>query len=287
VTVDPTIGEARRQDVAALAAHSSTIDVDGLELHLLDYPGAEPAIVVAPGITSPAIAWDFVVRALDVGRRFIVLDVRGRGLSGRPADGRYTLPAYAEDVEAVVDGLGLERPTLLGHSMGARIVVAAAARRPDVAGSVIAVDPPLSGPGRPPYPTTLESFRAQLWQAQAGISADDVRALYPAWPERELELRARWLETCDEEAVVRSHEGFHSEDFFDYWPLVVPPVSFVYGGDSPVVTAEGAAEASERNPRAELVRVPSAGHMIPWDNLDGFVQALRPLLAEAGTGTDG
>ena len=43
---------------------------------------------------------------------------------------------------------------------------------------------------------------------------------YPGWSERERALRARWLPTCDEQAVVASHAGFESEDFFAFWPRV-------------------------------------------------------------------
>jgi N-formylmaleamate deformylase len=271
--------DALRADVAALEADSRMVDVGRLRLHVLDYLGDEPAVLVLPGITSPAISWDFVVRALDVPRRFVVPDLRGRGLSDRPRGAGYTLSDYVEDVVGLMDALGLDRPTLLGHSMGARIATAVAARRPDRAGPVIAVDPPLSGPGRAPYPITREAFVAQLDAARAGTSIDALRAHYPRWPERELELRAGWLSACAEEAIVGSHHGFHEEDFFDDWPHVRPPVTFVYGGDSPVVSGEGAAEAAERNPRAELIRIPDVAHMIPWENLDGFLETVRPILS--------
>jgi N-formylmaleamate deformylase len=271
--------DALRADVEALEAESRTVDADGLELHVLDYPGEGRGVVVVPGITSPAITWDFVVRAVRGGLRFLVADARGRGLSGTPPQGGYALGDYAGDVAAIVRGLGLERPVLLGHSMGARIATTFAARHPELRGPVIAVDPPLSGPGRAPYPITREAFLSQLAQARAGVTVEELRAHYPSWPERELELRARWLVTCAEDAVADSHRGFHEEDFFDDWPHVAAPVAFVYGGDSPMVTAEGAAEAAERNPAARMVCVPGAGHMIPWDNLDGFREAVGDLLA--------
>jgi N-formylmaleamate deformylase len=268
-----------KADVEALEAESRVVEADGLVLHVLDYPGEGRGVLVIPGITSPAISWDFVVEAIRGGRRFLVPDARGRGLSGTPQGGGYSLGDYAGDVAAIVRGLGLERPVLLGHSMGARIATTFAARHPELRGPVIAVDPPLSGPGRDPYPITRETFLSQLAQARAGVTVEELRSHYPSWPERELELRMRWLETCAEEAVAESHRGFHDEDFFDDWPQVAAPVAFVYGGDSPMVTAEGAAEAAERNPAALMVKVPDAGHMIPWDNLDGFREAVTELLS--------
>ncbi|MGX9225810.1 alpha/beta fold hydrolase [Streptomyces albus] len=90
--------------------------------------------------------------------RPLVLDVRGRGLSG---DGPCTLEAYARDTDAVIRDLGLERPLLLGHSMGARIAAVTALRgTAEVAGTVL-VDPPMSGPGRgrtrPRWPSSSTS----------------------------------------------------------------------------------------------------------------------------------
>jgi N-formylmaleamate deformylase len=201
------------------------------------------------------------------------VDVRGRGLSD---SGRsYTLQDYADDTAAVLDGL--DRPLLLGHSMGARIAAVVAARGGPLRGTVL-VDPPMSGPGRGPYPTTLEAFLGQLAQAQRGTDADEVARSWPRWPRREQELRARWLSSCDTEAVAATHAGFESEDFFTTWPHVPTPTVLLYGGASPVVTAAGAAEAAAANPAARLVEVPGAGHMVFWDEPGTARRLLREVL---------
>jgi N-formylmaleamate deformylase len=143
------------------------------------------------------------------------------------------------------------------------------------------VDPPTSGPGHAPYPTSRAAFIRQLRQAQQGTDADAVRTFYPRWPERELRLRAAVLASCDETAVIESHAGFESEDFFALWARVPPPALLIRGADSPVVPPSAAAELTRLRPDIELVTVPDAGHMVPWDNLDGFLDAVRPcLLAE-------
>lgn len=246
-----------------------------VRLHVLDYGGSGVPLVVLPGITSPAITMDFVARELTDLVRPIVVDVRGRGLSD--PGGSYTLDDYADDTLAVLAGLG--RPLLLGHSMGARIAAVVAAKGADLRGSVL-VDPPMSGPGRGPYPTTLAAFLGQLAQAQRGTDADEVAASWPRWPRREQELRARWLSSCDEAAIIATHEGFESEDFFTSWPGVPAPAVLLHGADSPVVTAAGAAEAQAANPGARLVSIPDAGHMVFWDNPTAALALLREALRE-------
>ncbi|MFI5800838.1 alpha/beta fold hydrolase [Streptomyces sp. NPDC051677] len=271
-----SIPQAALADLADVPATSRWVRSGSLRLHALDYGGDLPPLVVLPGITSPAITMDFVARELTDLVRPVVLDVRGRGLSDEGDS--YSLEEYAEDTEALITGLGLDRPLLFGHSMGARIAAAVAVRaKAPLRGTVLA-DPPMSGPDRGPYPTTLEAFLRQMSEALRGTDADEVAISWPSWPRREQELRARWLSSCDREAIVATHHGFEHEDFFDWWPHVPEPVHLLYGADSPVVTAAGAQEAAESNPWAPLREIPGAGHMIFWDAPATAVTALRTAL---------
>jgi N-formylmaleamate deformylase len=263
-------------DLAATGAESRWVASGDVQLHALDYGGDRPPLVVLPGITSPAVTWDFVVRELRDLVRPVVLDVRGRGLSS-VADS-YTMDDYAGDVEALVDGLGLEAPIVLGHSMGARIATRTAMRGVVGAAGWIVVDPPLSGPGRGDYPTPRGAFVEQLEEGYRGTTGEGVRRFYPRWPDAELELRARWLATCDQTAVLETYDHFAGDDFFAWWPSVPAPAAFIYGGASPVVTADGAAEAAAANPSATVHAVAGAGHMIPWDEHAAFLAVARPLL---------
>ncbi|RNL85777.1 alpha/beta fold hydrolase [Halostreptopolyspora alba] len=273
---DRLLSQDALADLADVAATGRWVRSGPLRLHVLDYGGDGVPLLVLPGITSPAISMDFVARELTDLVRPVVVDLRGRGLSD--AARSYTLADYADDAEAVVTGLGLHRPILLGHSLGARIAAVVAARpNARIRGSVL-VDPPMSGPGRGPYPTTLEMFRDQLRQARRGTDAEEVARSWPRWSRRERELRARWLASCDAEGIDATHRGFETEDFFATWPSVPAPTTLVYGADSPVVTADGAAEAAATNPGATLVEIPDAGHMVFWDAPDRACAAIRDLL---------
>ncbi|MCW2696631.1 MAG: N-formylmaleamate deformylase [Modestobacter sp.] len=263
---------------------SSFVQANGLRHRVLRYgaPGARDLLFL-PGITSPAETADFLaVLFADLGFRVTVPDVRGRGQSDRAGTGRYRLTDYAADVAGLVDALDLVDPVVVGHSMGARIAAAwAVLHAPADRGLVVLVDPPVSGPGRGPYPTSRDAFLQQLHQAQAGTDADAVRRFYPKWPERELQLRAEVLASCDETAVLETHEGFETEDFFPYWAELAQPALLVRGGDSPVVPLPAVADLRRARPDVEIVTVPGAGHMVPWDALDGFLDAVRPhLLAQ-------
>jgi N-formylmaleamate deformylase len=271
-----SVHQAALADLADVPARSRWVANGPVRLHALDYGGDGVPLVVLPGITSPAITMDFVARRIGDLVRPIVLDVRGRGLS----DGGegYSLEEYAEDTEALIRGFGLDAPLLLGHSMGARVVAAVAVRARVPLGGTILTDPPMSGPGRGPYPTSLAAFLAQLEEANRGTDADAVARSWPRWPRREQELRARWLSSCDERAISLTHRGFETEDFFDWWPKVPAPTTLIYGADSPVVTTDGAEEAARANPAAGSLMIPDAGHMVFWDNPSDSIIALRQVL---------
>jgi N-formylmaleamate deformylase len=278
-TPTPTrVSPGQLEELRVLGAESRWVRNGDVDLHVLDYGGDKPPLLVLPGITSPAITWDFVVAPLRDLVRPVVMDLRGRGLSG-PGDG-YRAGDFAQDAQAAIEQLELDRPIVLGHSLGARIGAALAASGTAQLRSTILVDPPLSGPDRGPYPTSREAFSAQLDQGYAGTTGDEVRAFYPQWPRAELLLRARWLNTCEEAAVLATYDEFTREDFFPWWAAVSAPAAFIRGGDSPVVTESGAAEAATVNPAASQHVVAGAGHMVPWDRYAEFMAQLRPLLQD-------
>lgn len=277
------ITESHRDELFSLGVTSRWVD-GPVRLHVLDYGGDEVRVplIVLPGITSPAITWDFVVAELRDLVRPVVVDLRGRGLSDTGPT--YALEDYAADTEAVVRMFAPERPVLLGHSLGARIAAATAARGRVELGGTLLVDPPLSGPARGSYPTPREAFVAQLAEGFAGTTSDAVRRFYPRWPRAELAVRARWLCTCDEHAVMESYDRFSSEDFFEAWRHLSAATVLVRGGESPVVTEAGASELAAANSAAPLRTIDGAGHMVPWDEPAAFLAELRSLLEGLGAG---
>lgn len=270
-----------------LAGTSIRVEANGISHHLLDYAGTGAGeVLILPGITSPAATADFIARPLSaLGYRVLVPDLRGRGASDVPGPGAYRLVDYAADVAGLVAALGLSRPVVVGHSLGARIAAAhAVLHGGDDRGGVILVDPPVSGPDRGPYPTSREAFLTQLYEAKRGTTAAEVRRFYPKWPERELQLRAEVLASCDETAVLETHANFEREDFFVYWRRLARPAWLVRGADSPVVPAAAAAELAAANPDVPILAVAQAGHMVPWDNYRPFFEILTRLIRSCSPG---
>jgi N-formylmaleamate deformylase len=249
---------------------------DGPRLSALQYAPPRRDLVIVGGITSTATALDFVAYALSERFNVVVPDLRGRGHSDRGGPGRYTLNDYVADLEAVIGAFDLRNPVLMGHSLGARIVARWAAERVEH-GALLLVDPPMSNKQRP-YPTSWETFVAQLEQGRAGTDVEGVRAWFPDWPDRELAIRAQELPSCDETAVRETHEGFESDEFEDDWVRLTPPVTLMYGARSRMVTQDDARRLAELAPKAGVIAVPDAGHMVPWDNFPAFLAAVDAAL---------
>lgn len=264
--------------------YGANVRANGIRQHYLRYGGAtgarasRPAIVLIPGITSPAITWGFVGDVFGAAFDTYVLDVRGRGLSDASPSIDYGLDAQADDVAALVAALGLPRTSLVGHSMGARIAARAALRGIGGLESVVLVDPPVSGPNRRDYPGKLPWYIDSMALARAGTDAEGMRAFCPTWTDAELQLRAEWLHTCDERAVRTSYEGFHTDDFHADAARLTVPSLLITAGRGDVVRDDDVVELQRATPSMRHVRVPDAGHMIPWDNAAGFYAAFGDFL---------
>ena len=108
--------------------------------------GSGEPVVLIHGLGLSGAIWDRVRDALGPGYRLVAVDLRGAGRTRELAAKELTLGQWAVDLGAVVDELGLERPVLVGHSLGASVALRYALERPDgVRGLVlIAADPNLS-----------------------------------------------------------------------------------------------------------------------------------------------
>jgi N-formylmaleamate deformylase len=143
---------------------------------------------------------------------------------------------------------------------------------------MVLVDPPVSGPGRRPYPSKLPWYVDSMRMAREGMDQEAMRAFCPTWTEEQLRLRAEWLHTCNERAVVTSFEEFHTGDFHGDLPGVAVPTMLMSAGRGDVIRREDIEEIQKLLPSVQVAHVPNAGHMIPWDDEEGFYSAFGSFL---------
>jgi len=117
------------------------IDVGGVRAHVREQgnPQGIPVVLLHGSLGSLQV-WDGWARELGDTARLITVDLPGHGLTGAWPRDEYTVEAYADFVEVLVDTLDLDRFALVGHSMGGAVAWTFAATRPDRVSQLVLVD---------------------------------------------------------------------------------------------------------------------------------------------------
>jgi pimeloyl-ACP methyl ester carboxylesterase len=115
------------------------ITVGDIKLHYVQWGNQGPPIICIHGLTANAFAFQSFADDLAKDHRVIAYDLRGRGDSDKPATG-YSIPQHTEDLSKLIDVLELDRPILIGHSLGAMIALYFAAHHPDKLSKLVLVD---------------------------------------------------------------------------------------------------------------------------------------------------
>ena len=109
-----------------------------VRLHYLDWGGLGPPLILLHGLASSCRIWDFTAPLLAERFHTLAVDQRGHGLSDKP--GSYTFAETTGDLAAFIDGLGLERPVIAGHSWGAGVALQFAADYLDIPAGIALID---------------------------------------------------------------------------------------------------------------------------------------------------
>ena len=258
---------------------SDYIDVDGLRLHYTRTGGDKPAIVLAHGITDDGLCWARVARALEPDFDVVMVDARGHGRSEAPERG-YGLVELANDLAGVIEGLGLERPAILGHSMGAITTLALAGLYPQVPGAILLEDPPawwVEGP----VPGTLDRFRSRILANQR-MTRDELiaerRREQPRWHEDEL---GPWADAKLRVSVsVVNRDSPRTIDWPGTLQKVICPVLLITADPErgAIVTWESAAALSTLVPQVVVAPIADAGHSIRRDQFEGYMEMVTTFL---------
>lgn len=110
-----------------------------LTFHYVQWGERGTPIIFVHGITANAYCFQAFADSLASDHRVIAYDLRGRGDSDKPESG-YGIPTHAEDLSDLIDTLGLDRPVVAGHSMGAFVSLYLAAHHPEKLSKLVLID---------------------------------------------------------------------------------------------------------------------------------------------------
>jgi proline iminopeptidase len=275
---------------------------DGTELayHVIG-SGSDSAapVICLPGGPMRASAYLGDLGGLAARRHLILLDLRGTGESGHPADSAsYRCDRQVSDVEALREHLGLHRMELLAHSAGASLAVRYAAEYPYRIGALALITPSTRAVGIDVPADTRRQILAlhqdEPWYPAAAAGFEAIAAGRARRPDRIAVTPmaySRWDATAQAhqaaEADQRNNQAariFNSDGAFDPATTraglaqVDAPVLLLAGDLDWIITPVAAAEFADLFPNAQLIIQPGVSHY-PWlDNKADFVTIVAKFL---------
>ncbi|WP_255567852.1 alpha/beta fold hydrolase [Brevundimonas sp. PAMC22021] len=291
--LDPRRAHAQAAPSAAAqsAAAQSAFASDRLSIEVV---GQGPDVILIPGLVSSREVWRETADRLKATHRVHLVQLAG--FAGEPwthGDGAFVEPAV-EELARYIRETGLQRPAVIGHSMGALSGLMLAQRHPALVGRLLSVDSlpfysALFGPTATP-----ESARPFAEQAMAGIlSADDatLRAQQTAsaaglskTPGMQAQM-VGWSMASDRHAFAAALRDVMTTDARPGLAAMTTPVTALYAAD-----AKGGAPAAMADalwtreyaalPNARLVRVDGSRHFIMADQPERFTELVDAFLAD-------
>lgn len=275
---------ARAQD------HFETIN--GLRLHYLDWGSrGKPALILLHGGSAYAQWWDFVAPAFTGDFHVIAPDWRGHGDSQHAEPPAYSTRHYIDDLHKLLGKIGVERPVIVGHSMGGHNAVIYATEHAAETAALVMVDTTVN------YPESAVQFLRKLGQKPAKVFNSQAEAIsrFQVLPresffsKERLEHIAgfafteradgRWVAKLDRRTLFRE-----PVDGRQRLARVSCPTLIVKAEKSPVLNHDKLAKLCAGLPDGRWAEVKDCYHHVMLDNPEGLIAVVRGFLKEVMPG---
>ncbi len=263
------------------------VEVDGgrLAIHDLGHDG-HPALIFVHGIGTSKEIWTPVIRRLPSSWRFVPIDIRGGGETEEADERALRLEGWSADLAAVVDHLGLtEAPVLVGHSLGASIVLQYALDHPSSLAALVllgaegglcrlgplmrerskaieesGIDGWVTGPWRQAPPVSVTSRRAN-----PGLVDEYATMLYQTGAQR----------------YIRCVDGIaESPDLTSRLGEIRAPALVMIGGDDDRTLPEFGWVLANGLPAGRGVELPRVGHTLHMESPDRVAAEIGAFVGE-------
>ncbi len=251
-----------------------TAERDGVRLCYSDTGSGDPPILFIHGWCCSHDYWRQQVPGFAGSHRVVAVDLRGHGQSDAP-EGAYTIDSFVDDVAWLMQSIGLERPVVVGHSMGGLITLGLATTRPELLRSAVLVDAPAVFFSSPPpgIAQFVESLRGPGYRESATAF---VERMFRPYSDPELKS---WV--CGAMVSAPQHVMASAMECMTAGTgklptgeLAVPCLSIVADGD----VRASAAAWRELYPNITTAQVAGSGHFVQLEVPDQFNAMLRRFL---------
>jgi pimeloyl-ACP methyl ester carboxylesterase len=273
-------------DAKYLAAPGDMIELAGWRLHVQDRgPRDAPAVILIHGFGASLQTWDAWVPALATRHRVITFDLPGSGLSAPDPKGDYSDTRSIELLLALMDRLGLQRASLIGHSIGGRIAWTFAARHPERVDKLVLVAPDgFASPGfeygkAPQVPAFLKLMRYVFPKALLRMNLAPAYArpdtLTDALVNRYYDLM---LAPGAREAMLERMQQTVLVDPLPLLATIQAPTLLLWGEGDAMIPFANSADYLKVLPHARIVALPGVGHLPQEEAPAASLQAVSAFL---------
>jgi len=261
---------------------------NGIRVHYWRTGGDKPVLLLAHGYSDDGLCWVDLAKKLESDYDIIMADARGHGLSDPPSPSD-SADAQVEDLAGLISKLNLEKPLVMGHSMGSASAAWFAAKYPDIPRAVILEDPRLiprpAGASRASAnAATLaaqqEKRRLQIL-ARNNTSYDELLAERvtnsPKWSRSECEYWARSKRLHHPNTALRSRSGRPSMN--ELFSKITAPTLILKADAQGDIRIQNE-EVTKLLTSGRIVHVEGAGHCVHRDQMQRALQTLNTFLSE-------
>jgi pimeloyl-ACP methyl ester carboxylesterase len=275
-------------------AHGQHVSANGIEIYYLDQGKGEPLVLLHGGMVSTNPIWTGVpiayashMETLAESFRVIAPDTRGGGRT-KHSGGPVTFDVLADDVAALIDALGLERPLVAGFSEGGITATILGIRHPDTARAIVnhagfdAFDPdaPTIAVMRQILGGSPDATKPDPDAAACGFKASEqMRPMFELMKRDQDDgqgdghwrtyLRLAWERTTQT-------PGYTYTDLAE----ITAPTLILAGDRDDFCSVEQATAAYRQLPGGELAILPGHGHYIPPAAIDATSEFFARHLAD-------
>jgi pimeloyl-ACP methyl ester carboxylesterase len=247
--------------------------------------GKGSPVVLIPGLASGAAVYDDLAKKIGTSHRLIFVQVNG--FAGSPAGTGpldNMLPGVVDELAGWLAANHIEKPAVVGHSMGGLMALMLAKKHPEAAGKVMIVDAlPFYGMLFGPT-ATPDMVRPLVEQMRAGLVNGTSPPQVPPHMSNNDAGKAKilgWLKTSDPKTVGEALVEDATTDVRPDLPAIKQPVTVLYAVASPAnkAMADGLyREAYKALPGVKLVPIENSEHFIMLDQPARFEQEVAAFL---------
>ena len=273
------------------------VNANGIRLHYYRTGGNKPQVVLNHGAMDDGLCWTRVAKELEQDYDVIMFDTRGHGLSDS-GQGDYLSETRATDLAEAIKILGLDKPVVGGHSLGADGSMNLAAMYPEIPRAIFLEDPPLIMPGEPMFGGKAGKMGAGalivmvlvmtlVKTLPVSLGKPVARKMMPVSPDDEI---IPWIKSKKRVNMDFLRSMMNVTDSVDNPPFslqvaekITVPTLLIMGDreKGSIVSVQVAQEMKKLIPDLQIAHLRGANHDIRRSKFDEYMTAVRKFLDEA------